>query len=397
MNEFANEQLLNPKLMIQKGQAFQFKFLQSKWLIHSLALFLVCMPSLFSIPLWQSKNQLIEFQAASRLPNLLQTMSTTEISDALDIIFYRTIFINFISIVIYLLNILYWIPAYFYQHKWQTYASIIFLCVLFFGASSFIISYWVAGKILPPTPPFVPPLGFNSWIFLPISILPVAAIFALSTSIEVSQEWARQDKSRQEAENDKLHSELEFLKFQINPHFLFNTLNNIYSLASDKSDTTETAILKLSNLLRYAIYETNVEKISLGREIEQIENYLELQKLRLSAKKNIVIDFQLGDNLTNYQIAPMLLLPFVENAFKHGISYLQDSKIVISLAKVGNDLIFKVLNQKPVQVSPLKDEYSGIGLSNVKRRLDLIYPQKSQLKVQETDTSFAITLTLLNI
>jgi two-component system, LytTR family, sensor kinase len=397
MNEFANEALLTPNLTIQKGKIFQFKFLQSKWLIHSLALLLVCMPSLLSIPLWQSKSQLIAFQMANRMPNVQSNLSATEVVDAIDMVFYRTIFINIAGIIIYLLNVLYWIPAFFYRHKWGIYATIILLCGLFFGASSFIISYLVAGKVMLPTPPFVPPTGVSSWLFLPISILPVAAIFALSTSIEVSQEWAKQDKIRQEAENNKLNSELEFLKFQINPHFLFNTLNNIYSLASDKSDTTETAILKLSNLLRYAIYETNVDRISLQREIEQIENYLELQKLRLSAKKNIAIDFQLSGKLENYQIAPMLLIPFVENAFKHGISYLQDSKIVIRLSIVGNDLIFKVLNQKPIQVSPLKDEYSGIGLSNVKRRLDLIYPQQYELKVQETESSFAITLTLVNI
>jgi LytS/YehU family sensor histidine kinase len=191
-------------------------------------------------------------------------------------------------------------------------------------------------------------------------------------------------------ENEKLNSELAFLKSQVNPHFLFNILNNICSLARKKSDDTENAIIKLSHIMRYMLYESKDEKVSLEKEVEYLKNYIELQRLRISDK--VDINFSIDGDPESGMIEPMLLIPFVENAFKHGVSYLEESKINISLKIEKDLLIFKVENnmiRKSVDVVQLE---SGIGLRNVLRRLDLLYPGKHKIAIHEDGTKYIVDL-----
>jgi two-component system, LytTR family, sensor kinase len=214
--------------------------------------------------------------------------------------------------------------------------------------------------------------------------------FALSTSFKITSEWFRNEKIKKEMENEKLTSELAFLKSQVNPHFLFNILNNICSLARKKSDDTENAIIKLSQIMRYMLYESKDEKVGLEKEIEYLQNYIELQRMRISEKVNI--RFSIEGRPDSLMIEPMLLIPFVENAFKHGISYLEDCTIDISLKIDPGQLIFNVQNlivKKGAEEIPTE---SGIGLKNVLRRLQLLYPGKHEITIDENEMKYMVNL-----
>lgn len=230
------------------------------------------------------------------------------------------------------------------------------------------------------------------------ALFPMIFAYTLSTSVEVTAQWLKQAQLEKEIENERLNSELLFLRSQINPHFLFNTLNNIYSLAIDKSDHTETSILMLSSMMRYMLYETNAQKVALNKELEYLENYLSLQKLRLSKQKNIKITIEIKGNTSAFAIAPLLLIPLVENAFKHGLSYRQESGIMIYLECEPSKLYFKVQNSKPLERLELEvGDSTGIGLRNIQRRLNLLYPDTHSFNIQENDTYYLVELNLTSI
>jgi LytS/YehU family sensor histidine kinase len=177
---------------------------------------------------------------------------------------------------------------------------------------------------------------------------------------------------------------------QLSPHFLFNTLNNICSLARKKSEKTETALIKLSEFMRYMMDETKEDKVSLSKEIEYLQNYIELQRLRFT--EGIKIDFKVMGDSTPVMIEPMLLIPFVENAFKHGIGVQEESEIWIDLSITGDKLIFTVQNQiHPYLGENLPDEH-GIGLRNVKRRLELLYPGSHDLTITDDNNIYKVIL-----
>jgi sensor histidine kinase YesM len=167
-------------------------------------------------------------------------------------------------------------------------------------------------------------------------------LLALGTSIKVYENWYANEKQRKDMENQKLGAELSLLKSQINPHFFFNTLNSIYSLAIIKSDRTPEAVLKLSEIMRYIIYDTERKLVPLSKEIEYIANYIELQRLRLPEDVKIKFKTDLGEGES--VIEPLLLLPFVENAFKHGVDIEKGGKILIQISLRGNELRLHVEN-----------------------------------------------------
>jgi sensor histidine kinase YesM len=218
-------------------------------------------------------------------------------------------------------------------------------------------------------------------------------VLTVSTCSKVIQEWLGIEKKKQEIENEKLATELSFLKSQINPHFLFNTLNNIYSLALVKSDATPDAVLKLSSIMRYVLNETKHDKVSLEQEIQFIRHYIELQKMRLTNK--VSIDFLLEGEIEGRQIAPLVLIPFVENAFKYGISTKETSAIFFKVKTTEKTLEFTSQNHI-VTTNKERPEKTGIGLVNTKRRLELLYPQKHILTVTEENNQFLVHLTLFN-
>ena len=219
--------------------------------------------------------------------------------------------------------------------------------------------------------------------------LSIFIVLLLSSSIRLTREWYKNEKQTHIMAKEKLTSELSFLKSQVNPHFLFNTLNGIYSLANKKSDKTAGAIVKLSELMRHMLYESEKEFISLDKEIEYLENYIDLQKLRLSKEAKVSFDIQ-GDT-SNKKIEPMLLIPFIENAFKHGVDA-SGADISIELSISENNLQFRVNNR--ISDSKEKDDNSGIGLSNIIKQLNHLYPGKHTLNIDEKDGYFLIELIL---
>ncbi|MCE7995295.1 MAG: histidine kinase [Roseivirga sp.] len=205
-------------------------------------------------------------------------------------------------------------------------------------------------------------------------------------------DWFKNARIRRELENQNLTSELAFLKSQINPHFLFNTLNNIHTLAYKKSDGAPEAIMKLSDLMRYMLYESDTEVVPLDTEIAHLKSFIGLQALRFKTRNIVQLDIS-GDTASK-MIAPLLLLPFVENAFKHGYNLKKEGAIVINL-NADDDIQFSVENEQvPRGMATQKDEAGGIGLENINRRLELIYKADYTLAVEESSSHFKINLTL---
>ena len=183
------------------------------------------------------------------------------------------------------------------------------------------------------------------------------------------------------------------MKAQLNPHFLFNTLNNIYSLAIVKSDKTAHAVLKLSAIMRYILTETERNLVPLENEVAFIHNYIELQQVRLTEK--VQVNFNIEGNTAPLLVAPLIFIPFVENAFKHGISFRNASRISVSLQIKDQSLYFDVYNTIHEGSENDPEKYkSGIGLENVGQRLKLLYPNKHELTIRETGKEYFVHLTL---
>ena len=217
-------------------------------------------------------------------------------------------------------------------------------------------------------------------------------VAGFAVAIKLVKLWYLKKIDNERLEKAKLRAELETLKGQLHPHFMFNTLNSIYSLALKKSDYTPDAILKLSQLMRYILTECSNHTIDLQKEVQVLHHYLELEKTRFGERLDISINI-LGDILNN-RIPPLLLMPLLENSFKHGASQMTDRAwISMDLAVEGSLLKFKLINGKPDDEVSLK-ESSGVGLKNVQRRLELLYPNAHELRISKDDDTFVVVLTV---
>ncbi len=257
-------------------------------------------------------------------------------------------------------------------------------CVIFMSGTNFLLAS-IIDKYVPSE--FHHPDIFHRLLF---PVFPAMFIFAIGAAIKITNEWLKAEKQKKEMENEKLNSELAFLKSQVNPHFLFNILNNICSLARKKSDNTENAIIQLSRIMRYMLYDSKDEKVSLEKEIEYLQNYIDLQRLRMS--DSVIISFTIEGNIDGKMVEPMLLIPFVENAFKHGVSYLDESNIDIHLKIDQGVLHFRVENNRIKKIDGPVQQESGIGLKNILRRLDLLYPGTHIINIEETATKYIVNL-----
>ena len=225
-------------------------------------------------------------------------------------------------------------------------------------------------------------------------LLITLGILGVSTSMAAVQKWQKDAQIRLALEQEKLASELSLLKAQINPHFFFNTLNNIYALTLIDADTAREAIHRLSRMMRYVLYETQSGHTLLSKEVAFVQDYIQLMQLRLTDKVSVTFDPPVP--LHDGPIAPMLLLPFVENAFKHGVSALEPSQIYIGISQFDEQLVVEVRNSLFPDKRPSVDESSGIGLANTRRRLDLLYPGQYTLAVtgQTAGHEYVVLLTL---
>jgi LytS/YehU family sensor histidine kinase len=217
-----------------------------------------------------------------------------------------------------------------------------------------------------------------------------------AATIKLLKYFYFKQRDNQLFQQEKLKAELQLLKSQVHPHFLFNTLNNLYSLTLTKSEQAPEIVVKLSGLLRYMLYECNTPRVPLMKEISMLHSYIELEKLRYGAHLDISVSIR-GD-LEHKQIAPLLLLPFIENSFKHGASELLDQAwISLDISVKENSLRFKLINSKPADSLPFdkqNNHSAGIGLSNVKKRLALIYPGLHELKTTTEEDTFIVNLSL---
>lgn len=224
-------------------------------------------------------------------------------------------------------------------------------------------------------------------------LLPFVAVFILAFGYWASKQWLRQKEGLEKL--DVTVAELALLKNQVNPHFLFNTLNNLFSMAIEKNaDELAQSIAQLTHLMRYSIYESNTPFIELYREVEYIENYIKLQKLRFTGDEPITIKFEVDGDLQHVRISPMLLINFVENAFKHGISLKQESFILIELRTTENNLYFTVENSIYRQNTTSSVKHAGFGLEHVKKLLQLQYPDRHMLTITEQDNVYKSELRL---
>jgi len=218
-------------------------------------------------------------------------------------------------------------------------------------------------------------------------------IISLSLGYGFTRNWLKNDKLRQALRQEKLNAELNYLRSQLNPHFLFNVLNMAYSTASQNGDEkTADIIEKLSGLMRYMLYESNVEKIELEKEIEYITNYINLQKMRFAEDLPVKVNFDIYGDCSTCRLAPLILIQFIENAFKYGVKLEKESEINILLKVTDHNLEFSVIN--PIFINPVinTNKASGIGIENVRKRLELLYPGKHKLRIEKSVNSFTVEL-----
>jgi LytS/YehU family sensor histidine kinase len=215
-------------------------------------------------------------------------------------------------------------------------------------------------------------------------------VFA-AVSVKLLKYWYTNQKAQRILTEEKLQAELKFLKTQIHPHFLFNTLNNLYALTLKKSDKAPETVLKLSELINYMLYECRSDEVALSKEIKFIRNYIDIEKMRYGDKLDV--DLRITGDVGDRMIAPLILLPFVENCFKHGASEnLQQSWVKVTIDSHPDHVVIKVENSKSGEDGAKREE--GIGITNVKRRLDLLYPDKHELKIMNGEETYLVILSI---
>ncbi|WP_167516767.1 sensor histidine kinase [Hydrotalea flava] len=331
--------------------------------------------------------------------------------------------INLFLLVFYYLNTLLFIPKLLFKKQWIIYILLIAICLYGFLNLPRQLALWmnnttetkirtelrrdlkkadslnfniqqkgVGDKNSTPAPSI--PKRRSSRYF-PGSYAVFLLVFAVGTSISVLQQWLKVERTKEKIEKEMLQTELSFLKSQINPHFFFNTLNNIYSLSITGSDQTPSAILKLSAIMRYILAETKNDWVPLQNEIDFLNDYIDLQKVRLT--QSVALTFTVNGNISNQRVAPLIFIPFVENAFKYGVSTIEPSFIHINIAIQNNTIIFSVKNSIVSNAGNSLTETTGIGIKNVERRLTLLYPAKHELKIKNEKNIFSVELTLVQV
>lgn len=232
--------------------------------------------------------------------------------------------------------------------------------------------------------PAMPSFTINFLASAVFNLAPYFLTLAASLAFRMIRDKTRADALVQEKQQESLKTELSFLRSQISPHFMFNVLNNINALARLKSDELEPTIIKLSSLMRYMLYETNVEKVPLKSEVAYLRSYIDLQLQRFGTKVKVGVVLE-DQELDNHEIEPMLLVPFVENAFKHGMGRIDNPEISIHLYVREHTLFFTLANKYRQDDDAPKDKSSGIGLANVQRRLNLLYEQEHMLTIEREE------------
>lgn len=300
--------------------------------------------------------------------------------------FFNTHIINISCLAfIFYLNRYFIAPKYFFEKRRLKYIALIFLV--------FAVYVFINFLFLKFSPENDKRNEQQSYYFFRLLIGPLI-IYSLnlltSTMMFLYEEQAHQKELNKLIEIEKTVAELNMLKLQISPHFLFNTLNNIRWLIRKKSEQSEESIIQLSEILRYIIYEVEGSKVEFRKEIEHLRNFIELQSLRLPIEGNVIL--KVDENIQNQLIEPLLFIHFVENAFKYGIDSKNAPDIRFEFDNIPKGIIFKSKNKILLRKTTIQNE--GIGLSNIKRRLELLYPNKHELSINQSEEYFEVNLKL---
>ena len=272
------------------------------------------------------------------------------------------------------------------QKKYLLYIlSLIVVLVVMVGIKALIATTYPTYLLNTYKAPFAPIV-----MYMISNAFSIGFLLVFSLLLRLTVDWFANERIQRSLETEKKEMELQFLKSQLNPHFLFNSLNNIYSLAYQKSDKTADAVLKLSEIMRYMIYESNDSKCDLGKEVDYLKNYIELHRIRF--KDGGAINLNITGEIDGQQIVPLILISFVENAFKHGVANDPTDPIKINLIANQKILHFSVTNKK--NKDTFKDKVGGVGLSNVERRLQLMYPDRYKLNIVNSATHYTTELML---
>lgn len=300
----------------------------------------------------------------------------------------RYLLFNVFLISLFYLHALWMLPRLMNKKYYIQYLGlVIVLCVLFMWMRDLFFQH----PVRMPGTGGPPPGGFD--LFRPDLIESMFLFFfimMISAGIWIVQEWRMAEKKAKQVEDERMTMELSFLRSQINPHFLFNTLNSIYSLALVKSDATADAVMKLSDMMRYITHDAHADTVPLEMEIQYISHYVELQKIRLG--ENVKVQLQLGGNFSNYSIAPLILMPFVENAFKYGISSHEPAPVIIDINMVHNLLSMKVSNR--IFPDRKAGDSRGLGIRNTRQRLELSYHDHHDLNISDNGQLFMVNLSI---
>jgi two-component system LytT family sensor kinase len=315
---------------------------------------------------------------------------------------------NIINGIIFYSNYLILVPKFFFESRnLKYYLSVIFLLAFLYfvsDRSNQLIFRYIPERnntevtnehmeegtvVRPPKPDEHGHPPFREMHLFNYAFTSLFLVF-FSLGMRVLERHAQTEKLQKELEKEKLNSELAFLKNQISPHFFFNTLNNIYSLISINAEDSQKAVLKLSKLMRYLLYDSENGNTKLSNEIDFMNNYIDLMKLRMNSKISLGVTFP--ENYEDINIPPLIFIPFIENAFKHGISYREKSFIHISMTASKDSILFRSANSIVKTREENESGHSGIGLENVTKRLNLLFPGKHDLKIIKSETEFEVLL-----
>ena len=319
---------------------------------------------------------------------LLSLFSTSSEISKVDHI-YTAVFLLTLSVAVYI-NLKILVPKFLSSQKFYSYGALI-LIVLLIGSLFNILLFSRFIDYMLPGYYFISYYSF-------IDILKFFVVFiAITTLLKLSKEWFQLKEAKQklaETEKEKVEIELKALRSQVNPHFLFNSLNVIYSLALKNSKDTPEIITRLSDILRYVLYDSNVGQIKLRDEVALIDNYLGIQKHRIDSSSQVVFNKKIKEDVL---IPPMILLPLVENSFKHGIKAdVTETFVHINLSTKDHEITFEIENNKGRTDSIKEKTEGGIGIENIRQRLNILYPDKHSFEISENDHIFKVTLKLQN-
>ncbi len=294
--------------------------------------------------------------------------------------------LGFFAVIVYF-NLLYLIPNYLAKNRALLYLFLLAATVALITPLKMIVYYAKFGGL---------PGGYRESLVMNQSrfFLANGLIAISSTILKIITDWFRSQRERQQLLTQNMQSELRFLRSQINPHFLFNTLNSLYALTLKKDEKAPEIVLKLSEIMRYMLYECNERRVPLAKEVQYIRNHLDLERLRL--RQNMDIEFEVEGAVGLQEIAPLMFIPFLENAFKHGLSnHITDGFCHIKLRAEKDEVHFSIENSKPDMMPQTGDRRSGgIGLNNIRQRLNLLYPNAHSLEIHDSPNTYAVDLTI---